>query len=102
MADLLHDPKLAEEVIAHMDAAAKKFTLKSNCSSAGNNVPVDEACNNTYQEGIRLTEKYGAQLMDTAGLIQVVSQILEQANQEAADKNLMSESRTLRGDFNGR
>lgn len=101
MSDLLHDPKLAEEVIAHIDAATKKFTLKSNCSPAGNNVPVDEACNNTYQEGIRLTEKYGSQLMDAAGLIQVVSQILEQANQEAAVKNATSESRTIWGDFNG-
>ena len=102
MADLLHDPKLAEEMIAHINAAAKKFILKSNCSSAGNNVPVDEVCNNTYQEGMRLTEKYESQLMDAAELIQVVSQILEQANQEAANKNAASESRNIAGDFNGR
>ena len=102
MADLLHDPKLAEEMIAHINAAAKKFTLKSNCSSAGNNVPVEDACNNTYQEGMSLTDKYELQLMDAAELIQVVSQILEQANQEAADKNATSESRNRWSDFNGR
>lgn len=102
MADLLHNSELAEEMIAHINAAAKKFTLQSNCSSAGNNVPVDEACNNTCQEGMRLTEKYESQLMDAAELIQVVSQILELANQEAADKNAASESRNIGGNFNGR
>ncbi len=73
---------IASEICTQIDSIKEEFKLAAISQSAAKNVQVEEACNQSYSDGVSITTAFQSYLSKASEFIGSVSQKLDSADQQ--------------------